>query len=105
MPKNTPSLKTLPLPVSKDLERLGALIRAQRLLRQERQRDLAARVRINPRTLADAERGAPGVSVGVYAVLAWAVGLPGLSAAAEQSKPSAEASGLLPRRARPARQP
>lgn len=101
MSKAPPSTKTLPLAAGQDLKRLGALIRTQRILRQERQRDLAARVRINPRTLAEAEKGAPGVSAGVYAALAWAVGLPGLSAAAEQARSGVERSGLLPARVRP----
>jgi transcriptional regulator with XRE-family HTH domain len=103
MSKRTTSLHTLPLAVRKDLERLGALIRAQRILRRERQRDLAERVRISLRTLADAEKGDPGVSAGIYASLIWAVGLPGLSAGAEQAQTTAERAGLLPARVRPRR--
>jgi len=100
MSKRTASLETLPLAVRTDLQRLGAHIRTRRVLRRERQRDLAARVRISPRTLADAEQGDPGVSAGIYATLAWAVGLPALSAAAEQAPATAEGSGLLPARVR-----
>jgi DNA-binding XRE family transcriptional regulator len=100
MSKGSTSLKTLPLAVRRDLLRLGAHIRTQRILRRERQRDLAARVRISLRTLASAEKGDPGVSAGIYAVLTWAVGLPGLSAGAEASQTTAERSGLLPRRVR-----
>ncbi|MGH8457946.1 MAG: helix-turn-helix domain-containing protein, partial [Nevskiales bacterium] len=80
--------------------RLGALIRAQRILRQERQRDLASRVRISLTTLGAAERGDPSVSGGVYATLIWAVGLAGLSTAAEHAAQTAEQSGLLPSRVR-----
>ena len=100
MPKNTPALDILPLAVRTDLQRLGAHIRTRRILRRERQRDLAARARISARTLAAAEKGDPGVSAGIYATLAWAVGLPALSAAAEQTQATAESSGLLPARVR-----
>lgn len=100
MPKNTPALETLPLAVRTDLQRLGAHIRTRRILRRERQQDLAARARISTRTLAAAEKGDPGVSAGIYATLAWAVGLPALSAAAEQAQATAETSGLLPARVR-----
>lgn len=100
MSKNTSAIKTLPLAVRKDLERLGALIRAQRILRRERQRDLAERIRISQGTLVAAEQGDPSVSGGIYASLAWAVGLPGLSTGAEQVSPTAERSGLLPMRVR-----
>lgn len=100
MSKRTASLKTLPLAVRTDLQRLGAHIRTRRILRGERQSDLAARARISLRTLADAEKGDPGVSAGIYATLAWAVGLPALSAAAEQAQATAESSGLLPSRVR-----
>ena len=100
MSKRTASMETLPLAVRTDLQRLGAHIRTRRILRQERQRDLAARARISERTLAAAEKGDPGVSAGIYATLAWAVGLPALSAAAEQAQATAASSGLLPARVR-----
>jgi transcriptional regulator with XRE-family HTH domain len=103
MSKKSASQQTLSLAARKDLERLGALIRAQRILRRERQRDLAERVRISLRTLADAEKGDPGVSAGIYASLVWAVGLAGLSTGAEQSQTSAAHAGLLPARVRPRR--
>jgi transcriptional regulator with XRE-family HTH domain len=100
MSKRTVSLETLPLAVRTDLQRLGAHIRTRRILRRERQRDLAARARISARTLAAAEKGDPAVSAGIYASLAWAVGLPALSTAAEQAQATAESSGLLPARVR-----
>lgn len=72
--------ETLPAPVSRDLVTLGGALRAGRARRRETQRALAARLQISANTLRAAERGDPGVSAGIYASLAWALGLPGLSA-------------------------
>lgn len=89
---------TLPVAVSDDLQRLGAAIRAGRARRGETQETLAARLKISRRTLGAAERGDPGVSGGIYASLAWVVGLPGLSA----GMPDAH---QVPQRVRPSVKP
>ncbi|MES1942465.1 hypothetical protein PC39_00020 [Salinisphaera sp. PC39] len=71
--------ETLPVPVSRDLAELGAALRAGRARRRETQKALAARLNISATTVRAAERGDPGVGAGIYAALAWALGLPGLS--------------------------
>jgi transcriptional regulator with XRE-family HTH domain len=80
MKSNLAQGATLPAGVAEDLSRLGKALRAGRARRRETQKALAERLQISANTVGAAERGDPGVSAGVYASLAWAVGLPGLSA-------------------------
>lgn len=86
------------MPVSRDLARLGAALRAGRAQRRETQRALAARLQISANTVRAAERGDPGVSAGIYAALAWALGLPGLSTGMPQAED-------LPERVRSSKKP
>lgn len=64
-----------PYAVEASLKALGANLRTARLRRGLTAEDLASRIGVDRRTVADAERGKPATAVAVYAALLWALGL------------------------------
>jgi hypothetical protein len=69
------SIPPLPLPVKRALVKLGADIRSARLRRRIPTSIMAARAFITRTTLLKAERGDPGVSLGIYATVLFVLGL------------------------------
>jgi len=69
------SVPPLPLPVKRALVKLGADIRSARLRRRIPTSIMAARAFITRTTLLKAERGDPGVSLGIYATVLFVLGL------------------------------
>jgi transcriptional regulator with XRE-family HTH domain len=65
----------LPLPVKRALAKLGQDIRAARVRRRITTTVMAERAFITRTTLRKVERGNPGVSLGVYAVVMFVLGL------------------------------
>ena len=65
----------LPLPVKRALAKLGADIRSARLRRRIPTTVMAQRAFITRMTLQKVERGDPGVSLGIYAVVLFVLGL------------------------------
>ena len=70
--RTTPSL---PLPVKRALTKLGEDIRSARLRRRIPTTLMAERAFITRSTLAKAEKGDPGVSLGIYATILFILGL------------------------------
>jgi transcriptional regulator with XRE-family HTH domain len=73
--KRSPALAGLPLPVRRTLSKLGADLSIARRRRRITMAALAERAFIGRATLARAERGDPGVSIGVYATILFVLGL------------------------------
>lgn len=67
--------RSLPLPVSRDLRALGRDIRDARLRRRISTAIMAERASISRMTLSKVEKGAPGVSLGIYATVLFVLGL------------------------------
>lgn len=65
----------LPLPVKRALTKLGDDIRSARLRRRIATTVMAERAFITRTTLSKVERGDPGVSLGIYAVVLFVLGL------------------------------
>ena len=65
----------LPLPVKRALVKLGGDIRSARLRRRIPTTIMAARAFITRTTLLKVERGAPSVSLGIYATVLFILGL------------------------------
>ncbi len=65
----------LPLPVKRALAKLGEDIRSARLRRRIPTAVMAQRAFITRMTLAKVERGDPSVSLGIYAVVLFVLGL------------------------------
>src|SRR5712691_11034064 len=65
----------LPLPVKRALAKLGEDIRSARLRRRIPTTVMAERAFITRMTLNKVERGDPGVSLGIYAVVLFVLGL------------------------------
>jgi hypothetical protein len=65
----------LPLPVQRALVKLGGDIRSARLRRRVSTAVMAGRAFITRATLHKVERGNPGVSLGIYAVVLFILGL------------------------------
>jgi hypothetical protein len=69
------SQAALPLPVRRALRKLGADISAARRRRAIASALLSERAFINRKSLARVERGDPGVSMGIYASVLFALGM------------------------------
>lgn len=67
--------KMIPLPVTRALRKLGGDLRDARLRRRIPTALMAQRVGITRMTLAKAEQGNSGVSLGVYATILFVLGL------------------------------
>ncbi|MFZ0132813.1 MAG: transcriptional regulator [Desulfobacterales bacterium] len=67
--------KHLPIPVKRALKKLGNDIRKARLRRRISTQVMAERVSITRTTLAKAEQGHPGVSIGIFATILFTLGM------------------------------
>jgi transcriptional regulator with XRE-family HTH domain len=105
--KASPALAALPLPVRRALAKLGEDISAARRRRRMTMAVMAERAFVSRQTVARVERGDPGVSMGIYATVIFALGMTERLAALVD--PSADRLGLmlqdaeLPKRVRGAR--
>lgn len=84
--------RTLPIPVRRALRKLGPDIRDARRRRRIPMAVMAERASISRTTLAKVERGDPGVSLGSYATVLFALGL--VDRLAELADPRHDATGL-----------
>lgn len=99
-------LAALPFPVAQALATLGANLRTARLRRNLSLADVAAKVGVNRRVVADAERGKPSTGIAVYVALLWAMGLEGQLDEVASPERDAEGTALaLSRERRRARSP
>jgi transcriptional regulator with XRE-family HTH domain len=69
------SVPPLPLPVKRALAKLGQDIRRARLRRRIATTTMAERVFTTRMTLRKVEKGDPGVSLGIYAIVLFVLGL------------------------------
>ena len=67
--------KTLPAQVSERVDNLGHRVRVARVRRGMSIADLAAKAGLNRNTLNALELGRPGVSLGAFVTVLWALGL------------------------------
>ncbi len=67
--------KTVPIEAARRIEELGHRIRLARARRTMSIAELAARAGINRNTLNALELGKPGVALGAYVTVLWALGL------------------------------
>jgi hypothetical protein len=74
MPKVAQAVVSLPSSVLVSLELLGEHLRLGRKRRKESLRSWALRMNVSVPTLTGMERGAPRVSMGVYATALWLMG-------------------------------
>lgn len=99
----------IPIPLRRSLRKLGADLRDARRRRRIPMAVLADRASISRSTLTKVERGDPGVSLGIYAKVLFALGLAGRLE--DLADPRNDALGLeleernLPQRIRRARRP
>jgi transcriptional regulator with XRE-family HTH domain len=106
--KASPALAALPLPVRRALAKLGEDLSAARRRRRMTMAVMAERAFVSRQTVARVERGDPGVSIGIYATVIFALGMTDRLAALVE--PSADRLGLmledehLPKRVRSVRQ-
>lgn len=75
MSKRNPLVTSPPYPVEAALAALGANLRTARLRRGLTIENLANRIGVDRRSVADAERGRASTAVAVYVALLWALGL------------------------------
>ena len=68
-------LTSVPYPVETALKALGANLRTARVRRGLSAQDVAESIGVERHTVADAEKGKPSTSIGVYAGLLWTLGL------------------------------
>lgn len=92
MPKDSPSLQTVPPEAVRALVRLGEHLALARVRRKESQRHWAQRLGVSVPTLARLERGDPGVSTGILATALWMVG--GVQALGDLAAPEHDAGAL-----------
>src|SRR6266851_7302851 len=67
--------KTLPLEVTERIKELGYRVRLARTRRSMSIAEVAAKAGINRNTLNALELGKPGVAIGAYVTVLWALGL------------------------------
>jgi transcriptional regulator with XRE-family HTH domain len=68
-------LVTPPHAVEQAIKTLGKNLRIARLRRNLTHEDIAAKIGVSRRIIADAERGKPSTSIAVYVAVLWAMGL------------------------------
>ena len=104
MSKRNQLVLSPPYPVESALTTLGANLRTARLRRGLTVRDVAERIGVDRRSVADAERGKPSTSVAVYVAALWALGL--IEQLTPVADPAADREGMAlvaqrePKRAR-----
>ena len=91
--KTSPANRALPLPVRKALSKLGQDLSSARRRRRIPTALMAERAFISRPTLARAERGDPGVSIGIYATILFVLGM--TDRLAELADPKADHLGLM----------
>lgn len=107
--KASPALAALPLPVRRALAKLGEDLAAARKRRRMTMAVMAERAFVTRQTVARAEHGDPGVSIGIYATIIFMLGMTERLAALVDA--SADRLGVmlqderLPKRVRGARRP
>lgn len=75
MSARNPLLAAPPYPVEQTLQRLGANLRTARVRRNLTLDDIAAKIGVHKRTVADAEKGKPSTGIAVYAAMLWSLDL------------------------------
>ena len=101
--KNTSRVTRMPpAAVADAIERLGRNIRTARLRRRLRIEDVANRIGASRFTVADVEKGKPGVSMAAYAGALWVLGL--LEGMSEVADPDGDEEGKTLESARSPRQ-
>lgn len=73
--KRSPSQAALPLPIRRALRKLGEDLSVARRRRRITMEMMAERALIDRKTLRRAERGDPGVSMGIYATVLFVLGM------------------------------
>jgi transcriptional regulator with XRE-family HTH domain len=64
-----------PYQVEQTLQRLGTNLRTARVRRNLTLDDVAAKIGVHKRTVADAEKGKPSTGIAVYAAMLWSLDL------------------------------
>ncbi len=77
MAKHSRLLAAPPYPVEQALKSLGANLRIARLRRNLGLDEVAEKIGVNRKSVADAERGKPSTGIGVYVALLWTFDLIG----------------------------
>lgn len=85
MAKKNLLLTAPPYPVEQTLKRLGANLRTARIRRRLTIEDVAQKIGVGTRAVANAEKGKPSTGIAVYAALLWVFDL--LSHLAEVADP------------------
>lgn len=80
-----------PYPVEQALSALGRNLRTARIRRSLTIQDVAEKIGVGRRVVADAERGKPSTGVAVYVALLWALGL--IDKLADVADPSKDEEG------------
>jgi transcriptional regulator with XRE-family HTH domain len=87
MAKHSRLLAAPPYPVERALKTLGANLRVARLRRNLGLDEVAEKIGVNRKSVADAEGGKPSTGIGIYAALLWTYDLIGqLSDVADPAK-------------------
>src|SRR5436190_24165648 len=87
MAKHSRLFAAPPYPVEQALKTLGANLRIARLRRNLGLNEVAEKIGVNRKSVAEAERGKPSTGIGVYAALLWIYDLIGqLSDVADPTK-------------------
>ena len=92
MVARTPLFEAPPYEVESGIRRLGANLRTARLRRNLTLDDVAAKIGIGRRAVADAERGKPTTTIVTYVALLWTYGL--LEDLGGLADPSNDAEGM-----------
>lgn len=92
MVARTPLFEAPPFEVESGIRRLGADLRTARLRRNLTLDDVAAKIGIGRRAVADAERGKPTTTIVTYVALLWAYGL--LEDLSGLADPNKDAEGM-----------
>lgn len=85
-------LSAPPHAVEKSIKTLGTNLRIARLRRNLTLEEIAEKTGVSRRIVADAERGKPSTSIGVYVAALWAVGL--IDQLEEVADPARDEEGL-----------
>jgi len=85
-------LETPPYAVEQALKTLGADLRTARLRRNLSAAQVAEKIGVSRRVIADAERGKPSTGIAVYAAMLWTYGL--VDRLTELANPATDAEGL-----------
>lgn len=75
MVARNPLLSAPPFAIEKVLKKLGTNLRTARMRRRLTLKEVALKIGVGVRAVADAEKGKPSTSIAVYAALLWAFDL------------------------------